>query len=134
MEAGSPGCPPYPEVMDILSPIGDTLAPGKITKRVHCSSKTHSELRGWEGRRKRQAKGKELVRLEPSLGTSDPSCSRERRLLSLGTVFLTRSCAETAGRREGRGGAGVCTAGRGCWAQHLPGAAWYTHRSSGKQR
>lgn len=32
MEAGYPGCPPYPKVTDIPLSIGDTLAPGKITK------------------------------------------------------------------------------------------------------
>lgn len=123
MEAGSPGCPPYTEVMDILSSIGDILVPGKITKGVRCSSKTHSELRGWEGRRKRQAKGKELVRLEPSLGTSEPELQQGEEAAEFGDCFsLARVQRQLAAGKAG-GGAGVCTAVRGCWAQHLPGAA-----------
>lgn len=72
---------------------------------------------------KDKQKANNLLGLSPHWGLQNPSCSRERGLLSLGTVFLIRSCAETAGCREGRGWGRSVHCNRGCWAPNLPGAA-----------
>lgn len=124
MEAGYPGCPPYPKVMDIPSSIGDTLAPGKITKggALQLQDLLRAKRLG-RAEEKDKQKANNLLGLSPHWGLQNPSCSRERGLLSLGAVFLIRSCAETAGRREGRGWGRSVHCNRGCWAPNLPGAA-----------
>lgn len=105
MEAGYPGCPPYPKVMDIPSfiGIGDTLAPGKTKGGALQLQDLLRAKRLGRAEETDKQKANNLLGLSPHWGLQNPSCSRERGLLSLGTVFLIRSCAETAGRREGRG-------------------------------
>lgn len=104
----------------------------KTNKWGDCRSKTlfrQRKLRPGEGRRKREAEGRELARLEPSLGTSEHGMQAGSvGVRSLGTVFPICSCTETAAPREGRegGGAGVYTAIRDATLPTLPAAAQYT--------